>query len=170
MSNKTEENPQGILNGDILKTFFAVSGEDGDFTYNRGHERIPDNWYTRNAGDAYSIAYLVADDLEMVLQHLDLESIGGNTGTVDSFTGLRIADLTGGILNAQSLLKDNNLFCFAMVRMSRARFWSKVLMLTHSQYVSTSSLPTTRPQQNDFPPLVPPCPQHPKPFVQLLHD
>jgi hypothetical protein len=116
MSNKTEENPQGILNGDILKTFFAVSGEDGHFVYNRGHERIPENWYTRNALDAYTIPYIVADDLEMVLQHLDLESIGGNTGKVDSFTGLHIADLTGGILNAQSLLKDNNLFCFAMVR------------------------------------------------------
>ena len=116
MSNKTEENPQGVLNGDILKTFYAVSGEDGDFKYTRGHERIPDNWYTRNAGDAYTIAYLVADDLEMVLQHLDLESIGGNTGTVDSFTGVHIADLIGGMLNAQSLLENNNLFCFAMVR------------------------------------------------------
>lgn len=118
MSNKTEENPEGVLNGDILKTFYAVTGEDGNFQYNRGHERIPDNWYTRNADDQYSIAYLSSDDLEMVLQHLDLDSIGGNTGTVDSFTGVDFADLTGGVFNAENLLKDNNLFCFAMVRRS----------------------------------------------------
>lgn len=114
MANKTEEHPQGILNGDILKTFYSVTGEDGNFKYTRGHERIPDNWYTRNAGDAYSLAYLISDDDEMILQYPDLDSIGGNTGTVDSFTGVHIADLTGGVLNADTLLEGNNLFCFAM--------------------------------------------------------
>jgi hypothetical protein len=44
MGNKTEEYPQGVLNGDILKTFYGITGEDGNFQYNRGHERIPDNW------------------------------------------------------------------------------------------------------------------------------
>jgi hypothetical protein len=52
----------------------------------------------------------------MVLQHPDLDSVGGNTGTVDTFTGVDIADLTGGVLNAATLLESNNLFCFAMVR------------------------------------------------------
>ena len=116
MANKTEERPQGVLNSDILKTFYAITGEDGDFQYKRGHERIPDNWYTRNADDTYSIAYLISDDLEMVLQHLDLDSIGGNTGTVDTFTGVDVANLTGGLLNAATLMEGNNLFCFAMVR------------------------------------------------------
>jgi len=115
MGNKTEEYPQGVLNGDILKTFYGITGEDGNFKYNRGHERIPDNWYTRNADDAYSILYLSVDDLEMVLQHPDLDSVGGNTGTVDTFTGVDIANLTGGVLNTATLLEDNNLFCFAMV-------------------------------------------------------
>ena len=39
-------------------------------------------------------------------------SIGGNTGTVDSFTGVDMGDLTGGLLNAQTLLEGNNLLCF----------------------------------------------------------
>lgn len=39
-------------------------------------------------------------------------SIGGNTGTVDSFTGVDLGDVTGGLLNAQTLLEDNNLLCF----------------------------------------------------------
>lgn len=41
-----------------------------------------------------------------------LASIGGNTGTVDSFTGINITDISGGLLNAASLLEDNNLLCF----------------------------------------------------------
>lgn len=99
-----------------MKSFYGVTGEDDDFQYTHGHERIPDNWYTRNADDAYSIVYLSSDDLEMVLQHLDLDSVGGNTGTVDSFTGVDISNLTGGVFNAATSLGDNNLLCFAMVR------------------------------------------------------
>jgi hypothetical protein len=32
---------------DTLKSFFAVSGEEGSFVYNKGAERIPENWYRR---------------------------------------------------------------------------------------------------------------------------
>lgn len=38
-------------------------------------------------------------------------SIGGNTGTVNSFTGIDIHDLSGGVLNASTLLQNNNLLC-----------------------------------------------------------
>lgn len=38
---------------------------------------------------------------------------GGNIGTVNSFTGVDIQDLTGGILDGASLFKGNNLACFA---------------------------------------------------------
>lgn len=38
-------------------------------------------------------------------------SIGGNTGTVNSFTGVDIANLTGGVINAATLLEGNNLLC-----------------------------------------------------------
>jgi hypothetical protein len=39
-------------------------------------------------------------------------SIGGNTGTVNSFTGVDVGDLTGGIFNAETLLEGSNLMCF----------------------------------------------------------
>lgn len=39
-------------------------------------------------------------------------SVGGNTGTVNSFAGLDPADLTGGVLNLTTLLEGNNLLCF----------------------------------------------------------
>jgi len=47
--------------------------------------------------------------IEWLLTHM---SIGGNTGTVNSFTGVNFKDLTGGILNAETLLEGNNLLCF----------------------------------------------------------
>jgi len=38
-------------------------------------------------------------------------SVGGNTGTVNSFTGINPEDLTGGVLNLTTLLEGNNLLC-----------------------------------------------------------
>ena len=42
------------------------------------------------------------------------DSIGGNTGTVNSFTGVDLGNLTGGVYNAANLLEGNNLMCFAL--------------------------------------------------------
>jgi hypothetical protein len=39
--------------------------------------------------------------------------VGGNTGTVNSFTGVNVGDITGGVYNAQTLLEGNNALCFA---------------------------------------------------------
>lgn len=39
--------------------------------------------------------------------------IGGNTGKPNTFTGVNIADLTGGVFNAETLLQGNNAMCFA---------------------------------------------------------
>ena len=114
MANKSEEYPEGRLNGEVLKSFYAMSGEDGDFTYTPGHERIPDNWYTRNQLDAYSVLFLSIDTNVMALQHLEFLSVGGNTGTTNSFVGLDPEDLTGGVFNAATLTEDNNALCYGM--------------------------------------------------------
>jgi hypothetical protein len=114
MANKSEEYPSGRLDGEVLKSFYGITGEDGNFVYNRGHERIPDNWYTRNVLDDYTIPYLELDTIKMASEYPEFASIGGNTGTVNSFVGLDPADLTGGVYNAGTLLKGNNLFCYAM--------------------------------------------------------
>ena len=45
MSNKSAEYPEGYLDGDVLKSFFGITGEPGSFTWDEGTERIPDNWY-----------------------------------------------------------------------------------------------------------------------------
>ena len=41
-----------------------------------------------------------------------LLSIGGNTGTPNSFTGLDISALTNGVFNGATLADGNNLECF----------------------------------------------------------
>lgn len=78
-----------------------------------GMERIPDNWYTRARGDEYTVPFLAIDAVVMALEHLEFLTIGGNTGTTDSFVGIDPANITSGIYNAPTLLEGNNLFCYA---------------------------------------------------------
>jgi hypothetical protein len=46
--------------------------------------------------------------------------IGGNTGSPNTFTGVHIADLTGGVFNAETLLEGNNAMCFAFQAVNSA--------------------------------------------------
>lgn len=217
MSNKSAQYPQGYLDKETFKSFFAVSGEPGSFTYKQGYERIPDNWYKRAVGDEYTIpeyvifslgVYLMLfipnlppfsfasrlpstafshvtsllspsiypssclrgedtppssssltspislhnpshlplylppqslfpnnrpslpthlphsthsltffnsfllDVLQFARQDPRLLSIGGNTGTPNSFTGISITDFTNSVYNGATLAQGNNLQCF----------------------------------------------------------
>ena len=115
MANKSAEYPEGRLTGDVLKTFFSITGDDGNFTYTPGYERIPDNWYTRHPSDPYTLGDTVLDATEnMLLPHPEFGSIGGNTGTTNSFVGLDPENLTGGIYTASNLAQGNNLFCYGL--------------------------------------------------------
>jgi hypothetical protein len=58
------------------------------------------------------------DALNTVLHHPYLLAIGGNTGEPNTFTGVSVTNLTGGVLNAQTLLEGNNLVCFAFQAIS----------------------------------------------------
>jgi hypothetical protein len=58
------------------------------------------------------------DALDAVSQHPYLLVIGGNTGEPNTFTGVSVSNLTGGVLNAQTLLEGNNLVCFAFQAIS----------------------------------------------------
>ncbi|KAF8699333.1 Peroxidase, family 2, partial [Rhizoctonia solani] len=111
MSNYSGEHPEGILNHDVLKSFYGVSGSGNNLTYQRGYERIPDNWYKRAID--YSIPLYSVDLLYAGLKHPEFLSIGGNTGKVNSFAGVNVGDITGGVYNSVNLLEGNNLICFA---------------------------------------------------------
>ncbi|TVY51306.1 Aromatic peroxygenase-like protein [Lachnellula cervina] len=121
MSNKSAENPEGYLNGDVLMSFFAMTkNDDGSFTYTPGNERIPDNWYKRAIGDEYSIPFLTLDTVSAALKYPKFLSVGGNTGTVNSFVGVEPEDITGGVFNAATLTQGNNLACFSMQFLAQA--------------------------------------------------
>ncbi|CAE6416026.1 unnamed protein product [Rhizoctonia solani] len=76
MSNHSVDAPEGILNHDTLKSFFGVSGNSTNLTYQVGHERIPDNWYRRPA-DYNLVAYL-ADILHAGSKYPQFLAAGGN--------------------------------------------------------------------------------------------
>lgn len=60
----------------------------------------------------------VVDAVKALEKLPNLAVVGGNTGTVNSFTGVNITDLTGGVFNAETLLEGNNLMCFAFLASS----------------------------------------------------
>ncbi|KAH9880574.1 hypothetical protein IAQ61_000867 [Plenodomus lingam] len=111
LSNHTDEHPGGILTQEVFKKFFAVYDDGrGGLEYREGHETFPENWY-RIKGE-YGLLPLNLDIVDWVMKHPELGSIGGNTGKVNSFTGLDMSDITGGVLNSATLLDNNNLLCF----------------------------------------------------------
>lgn len=120
MANKSAEYPEGVLNQEVLKSFFSVTGESGNFKWTEGYEKIPDNWYKRAIGDEYTIPFFLADQLAAALEYPQFLDIGGNTGTTNSFTGVDIANFTGGVFNAATLTQGNNLACFVFQLVTQA--------------------------------------------------
>lgn len=68
----------------------------------------------RRPSDDYGFVAAVADGLYFDSINPNFLSVGGNTGKVNTFTGVNVGNLTGGVYNAQSLREGNNLWCFAM--------------------------------------------------------
>ena len=114
MANKSAEYPEGLLDGETLKSFYSVTGDYPNFVYTPGNEKFPDNWYKRNLVDYYTIPYFSEDQLAMALAYPEFLSVGGNTGTTNSFVGVDPANLTGGVFSASSLLQGNNAICFGL--------------------------------------------------------
>lgn len=87
-ANHTEEHPEGILNLDVLKSFMAIEGERGNFTWVPGHERIPDNWYRRAYGDSYELFGVAADIGTFTELTPGVNKPGCNQGTVNSYVDI----------------------------------------------------------------------------------
>lgn len=113
MANKSAEYPEGYLDATVLKDFFSITGNPGNFKYTPGWERIPDNWYKRAIGDEYTIPFFNTDLTAAALQYPQFLDVGGNTGTTNSFTGVDLSSLTGGVYNAQNIFQGNNAQCLA---------------------------------------------------------
>ncbi|KAL8948243.1 MAG: hypothetical protein Q9222_005554 [Ikaeria aurantiellina] len=112
MANHSARYPEGYLDKETFKSFFAVSGQPGSFEYQAGYERIPDNWYKRAIGSEYTIPDFLLDVLQFGTQDPRLLSPGGNTGTPNSFTPISVSDLSRGVFDSATLAQGNNLQCF----------------------------------------------------------
>jgi hypothetical protein len=77
-------------------------------------------WYRRAIGDEYGVAPFDLDALTAIQAYPELLKLGGNTGEPNTFTGVNLEDLTGGVFNAANLLEGNNLLCFAFQVASEA--------------------------------------------------
>ncbi|KAI5241383.1 Cloroperoxidase [Aureobasidium subglaciale] len=113
MANHSAEAPYGYLSYDTIKSWFGITGNQGSYVANQGQEKIPDNWYKRALAYPYSIPYFASDLLNAALLHPKFLNIGGNLGKTNTFTGVDVTNLTGGVYNAGDLLKGNNAACFA---------------------------------------------------------
>jgi len=116
LGNYTTGTLDPFLCADALKSFEGVSGEPGSFKFTYGGERIPENWSRRPV--PFTLADFSADLLWTLQQAPDVASIGGNTGKPNSFVGVDVANVTGGVLSAQSLLQGNNALCFGFATVS----------------------------------------------------
>lgn len=114
MGNKSAEHPEGLLTGDVLKSFYSITGDYPNFQYTPGHESFPNNWYKRNPADDYTIPLALADLTSMALQHPEFASLGGNTGKPNTFTGIDPQNITGGVYTSSNLLQGNNLMCYVL--------------------------------------------------------
>ncbi|RAL61490.1 hypothetical protein DID88_009419 [Monilinia fructigena] len=114
MANHTAEYPEGILDQFNLKSFFGITGESGAFVKKDGWERIPFGWGKRAIGDEYGIVEFAEDILYFTSEYPNTITVGGNTGTVNSFTPIDFSDLTSGVYDIPTLLSENNIACFLL--------------------------------------------------------
>lgn len=77
------------------------------------HNRIPENFYKRNALDNWGLKDILAGVAQHCLAYPKTCAIGGNTGTVNSFAGIEVGDISGGLFNAAALTDPEKLGCFS---------------------------------------------------------
>ncbi|KAG5981515.1 hypothetical protein E4U55_002870 [Claviceps digitariae] len=114
MSNHSAEHPRGFLEHSVLDDFFSYKLQpNGSRTYSYGKERIPENWYRRSHKDPWTVVDIGLGIASQCLAHPSTCQLGGNTGTVNSFQGINLGDISGGLVNELADLQDPaRLGCF----------------------------------------------------------
>jgi len=121
MANHSAEFPAGRLDYSTIMSWFGITGQSGNFQATQGGERIPENWYRRAFEYPYELEYFLSDVVNAAALHPKFLSVGGNTGTTNSFTGVDAEDLSGGVFNNASLLQGNNLACYVYQLSAQAK-------------------------------------------------
>lgn len=113
MANHSDANPRGQLTPEVLETFFSYTRDSsGNLQYTYGHDRIPDNWYRRSLLDQWTLPDILLGVASQCAAYPSTCKVGGNTGTVNSFTGVDLGDISGGLVNGADLADPSKLGCF----------------------------------------------------------
>lgn len=114
MANHSAENPKGFLEHSVLDSFFSYKEQaDGSREYAYGKDRIPENWYRRSHKNPWTLADVLLGVASQCLAFPSTCKVGGNTGTVNSFAGVDLGDVSGGLINALEDFQDPaKLGCF----------------------------------------------------------
>jgi len=114
LANHSAEYPRGFMTKDLFKSMWSYTdGPNGELVYTYGHERIPENWYKRAPADAWTLADILISTGQQCLAYPSNCEVGGNTGEVNSFSGVDLGDITGGLVNSVTDLSDpDRLGCF----------------------------------------------------------
>lgn len=149
MSNKSAEYPEGYLSPENLMSWFSYTGDpQGDLTYKYGYERIPAPFYKRHPLQEWTLADIVAAVAQQAAAYPDTTAVGGNTGKVNSFAGIDVGDLTGGVFTAADLTNPANLGCFLSqnIQAEAPSFASNILQGPAQQaalsFIASDLLPT----------------------------
>lgn len=108
-NNTADENGYNriYLDEKNLLAFFSVKrNEDNTLTYTPGHERLLTSWKRRPLAATFGLDDIVLTLLNAASTNPHLLSVGGNAGKVNTFTGVDVGDLTGGVFHASELLND----------------------------------------------------------------
>lgn len=93
--------------------FFGYKRENGQLVFTYGSEKIPDNWYKRGADDAWTLTDIVVSTAQQCASYPSNCQVGGNTGEVNSFSGVNVGDISGGFINTVEDLSDpRRMGCF----------------------------------------------------------
>lgn len=114
LSNHSAEYPRGFQTQENFLSLWGYSTDaQGNLVYQYGHERIPDNYYKRAEDDAWTLSDIVISTAQQCESYPSNCQVGGNTGTVNSFSGFDLGNLTGGFINSvQDLSDPNRMGCF----------------------------------------------------------
>ncbi|MCJ1283377.1 hypothetical protein MMC26_002705 [Xylographa opegraphella] len=113
MANHSAEYPRGLLTPSVLESFFSYTrASDGSLNYTYGYERIPENWYRRSLEDLWTLPDILEAVAQQCLSYPQTCAVGGNTNGVNTFSGVDIGDISGGVFNSASLTNPSELGCF----------------------------------------------------------
>lgn len=110
-ANYSAAYPNGRLDKSTIKTFFACgTNPDGTLFAKPGHEQIPPYWNKRP--QLYGFPEIAADIAILAARAPSGFAVGGNTGKVNTFTGVDLTDLTGGVMGTKAFTDPQKVSCY----------------------------------------------------------